>query len=79
MRLLDCIVDGNILNERLFAVLDAAPLPVSSSLKYIFFAVFTFLMKGEESRHMGSLMLSVCVCVYVCVHFLTAGQVVLKS
>jgi hypothetical protein len=29
MRLLDHIVDGNILNERLFAVLDAAPLPVS--------------------------------------------------
>jgi hypothetical protein len=36
MRLLDCIVDGNILNERLFAVLDAAPLAVSSSLKHIF-------------------------------------------
>jgi hypothetical protein len=50
MRLLDCIVDGNILNERLFAVLDAAPLPVSSSLKYIFFAVFTFLTKDEERK-----------------------------
>jgi len=50
MRLLDCIVDGNILNERLFAVLDAAPLPVSSSLKYVFFAVFTFLTKDEERK-----------------------------
>jgi hypothetical protein len=35
-------VDGNMLNERLFAVLEAAPLPVS------FFAFFTILMKDEE-------------------------------
>jgi hypothetical protein len=68
MRLLDCIVDGNILNERLFAVLDAAPLPVSSSLKYTCFAFFTFLMIDEEEGSlMGSLMLSVCMCVCVCV------------
>jgi hypothetical protein len=37
MRLLDHIVDGNTLNERLFAVLDAAPLPVSFRLKRIHF------------------------------------------
>jgi hypothetical protein len=39
MRLLDCIVDGNILNERLFAILVAAPLPVSSTLKYTFLSL----------------------------------------
>jgi hypothetical protein len=50
MRLLDCIVVGNILNERLFAVLEAAPLSVSSSLKYVIFAFFTFLMKDEERK-----------------------------
>jgi len=50
MCLLDCIVDGNILNERLFAVLEAAPLPVSSSLKYVFFAFFTFLAKDEGRK-----------------------------
>jgi hypothetical protein len=37
MRLLDHVVDGNTLNERLFAVLDAAPLPVSLWSKSIYF------------------------------------------
>jgi len=50
MRLLDCIVDGNILNERLFAVLDAAPLPVSSGLKYIFFTFSPFLTEDRERK-----------------------------
>jgi hypothetical protein len=40
MRLLDYIVDGNTLNERLFAVLDVAPLPVSFRLKSIYFLPF---------------------------------------
>jgi hypothetical protein len=50
MRLLDCIVDGNILNERLFALLDAAPLPVSSILKYMCLSLFYVSEEREEIK-----------------------------
>ncbi|KDR12150.1 Fanconi anemia group D2 protein isoform X3 [Zootermopsis nevadensis] len=53
MRLLDCIVDGDTLNERLFSLLDAAPLPVQ---REIIFCLPDIL--GDKQHHAAALKLS---------------------
>lgn len=53
MRLLDHIVDGNTLNEHLFAVLDAAPLPVQQEIIFCLPDII-----GDEQHHEAALQLS---------------------
>ncbi|PNF22433.1 hypothetical protein B7P43_G16287 [Cryptotermes secundus] len=53
MRLLDRIVDGNTLNERLFALLVAAPLPVQQEIIFCLPDII-----GDEQHHEAALQLS---------------------